>query len=182
MNPIDTSSVFQAKLLRPANTDDDVWAFIILPKDASAKLPRRGRTSIRGSINNQSFQATLEPDGQQSHWLRIDKTLLETAGVTFGDLATFEITAVEIEPEPAMPADFQVALAAAPQAREVWENTSTLAHVDWIHWITTAKQDKTRAKRINEACDKLASGQKRVCCFDPSGFYSKALSAPKAAD
>jgi hypothetical protein len=28
----------------------------------------------------------------------------------------------------------------------------------------------------------LASGKGRVCCFDPSGFYSKAFSAPKAAE
>jgi hypothetical protein len=25
------------------------------------------------------------------------------------------------------------------------------------------------------------SGKRRVCCFDRSGFYSKSLSAPKAA-
>jgi hypothetical protein len=27
----------------------------------------------------------------------------------------------------------------------------------------------------------LAAGNKRVCCFDNSGFYSKAFSAPQAA-
>ncbi len=28
----------------------------------------------------------------------------------------------------------------------------------------------------------LASGKRRVCCFDPSGFYSKAFKAPQPAD
>ncbi len=59
-------------------------------------------------------------------------------------------------------------------------STANLARVDWVHWVVTAKQAKTRAKRINDALDKLASGEKRVCCFDPSGFYSKALKAPEA--
>ena len=27
----------------------------------------------------------------------------------------------------------------------------------------------------------LGSGKRRVCCFDRSGFYSKSMSAPKAA-
>ncbi|MGH8162111.1 MAG: YdeI/OmpD-associated family protein, partial [Gammaproteobacteria bacterium] len=44
------------------------------------------------------------------------------------------------------------------------------------------KQSKTRTRRIDNACDMLASGKRRVCCFDPSGFYSKSFGAPKAAD
>jgi hypothetical protein len=54
--------------------------------------------------------------------------------------------------------------------------------MDWIHWITSAKQAKTRAKRIRDACAMLAAGKSRVCCFDQSGFYSKAFRAPEGAD
>ena len=174
---------FTAKLLRPINAGSDTpWAFVVLPKSASEKLPRRGRATIEGTINGHGFRATLEPDGQLSHWLRADKNLLEGAGVKVGDTASFEIRPVDQEPEPELPADLQEALDAAPDARAVWDDTTTIARVDWIHWITSAKQAKTRAKRISDACDMLASGKRRVCCFDPSGYYSKALSAPRAAD
>ncbi len=81
-----------------------------------------------------------------------------------------------------MPSDLLAALNAAPDARAVWDATTTIARLDWIHWITSAKQAKTRTQRISDACDMLASGKKRVCCFDPSGFYSKALKAPQAAE
>jgi hypothetical protein len=179
----DTKSRFKAELLRPAKSGRDTpWAFVILPESASAKLPRRGRTTVEGSINGHGFQATLEPDGQLSHWLRVDEERLESAGVNIGDIVTFEIMAVAQEPEPEMPSDLQEALAAAPEARAVWDDTTTIARLDWIHWITSAKQSKTRAKRISDACDMLASGKRRVCCFDPSGYYSKAFSAPKVAD
>ncbi|WP_409522424.1 YdeI/OmpD-associated family protein [Nitrincola sp. MINF-07-Sa-05] len=179
----DIISQFEAKLLRPAQLDGDpLWAFVILPKSESAKLPRRGRTTVEGSINDHGFQATLEPDGQLSHWLKVNHKLLEIAGVNAGDTVTLEIRPVEQEPEPEMPTDLQQALAAAPEAEAVWKDTTTIARLDWIHWVTSAKQAKTRAKRIGDACDMLASGKKRVCCFDTSGFYSKALSAPKAAD
>lgn len=30
-------------------------------------------------------------------------------------------------------------------------------------------------------CLMLSAGKKRVCCVDPSGFYSKAFAAPKEA-
>lgn len=176
-------SRFKAELLRPARSDGDTqWAFVVLPGSASEKLPRRGRTTVEGTINGHGFRAMLEPDGQLSHWLRVEQDLLETAGVDIGDMVTFEIMPVKQEPEPEIPADFREALAAAPGARAVWDDTTTLARVDWIHWIVSAKQARTRAKRINDACDMLASGKRRVCCFDPSGYYSKALTAPKAAD
>jgi uncharacterized protein YdeI (YjbR/CyaY-like superfamily) len=98
-----------------------------------------------------------------------------------GDPVTVELSPVGIEPDPDVPSDFKEALMAAPDARKVWESTTTVARLDWIHWIVTAKQSKTREKRIKDACDMLAHGKKRVCCFDPSGFYSKAFKAPKPA-
>lgn len=137
---------------------------------------------MEGTINGHCFQATLEPDGQLSHWLRVNAELLGAADADVGDTATFEIVPVEKEPEPEMPSDLREALAACPEARATWEDTTTIARVDWIHWITSARQSKTRAQRISDACDMLLSGKRRVCCFDPSGYYSKALSAPKAAE
>lgn len=183
MTQNDNKSQFQAKLLRPAKSgNDNPWAFIILPKDVSATLPRRGRTTVEGTINDHCFQATLEPDGQLSHWLQVDKELLKAAGADIGDIAAFEIMPVEQEPEPEIPSDLRAALATSAEARAVWDDTTTIARLDWIHWITSAKQSKTRAQRITNACDLLASGKRRVCCFDPSGYYSKAFCAPKAID
>ncbi|MDL2355160.1 MAG: YdeI/OmpD-associated family protein [Pseudomonadota bacterium] len=177
-----TTSRFKAKLLRPAAPGDDAsWAFVILPKDASEKLPRRGRTTIDGTINGYRFQATLEPDGQLSHWLRVSGELREAAGADVGDDVMLEIAPAQEESEPDIPPDFLAALADYPEARAVWDSTTTIARVDWIHWIASTKQAKTRALRISNACDMLASGKRRVCCFDQSGYYSKAFSAPKPA-
>ncbi|MGY2184901.1 hypothetical protein D3C81_359850 [compost metagenome] len=181
MTTIDVKSRFEAKLHRPAKTGNDTsWAFVVLPRDASESLPRRGRTTVEGTINGHPFQVTLEPDGQLSHWLQVSSELLEAAGAAVGDIVTIELAPVKKEPEPDLPADFEEALAASPEARKVWNNTTTIARVDWIHWMTSAKQLKTRAKRIGDACDMLASGKKQVCCFDQSGFYSKAFRAPEA--
>ena len=174
---------FEAKLLSPAKPDDGPeWAFVVLPKEASAILPRRGRTSVEGSINGHSFQATLEPDGQLSHWLKVDRDLLSAAGIKPGEPVKMEIAPVAQEPESEIPPDLEKALEDCSEAYKVWHDTTTLARVDWIHWMTSAKQAKTRAKRVNDACEMLAAGKKRVCCFDPSGYYSKALSAPKARE
>ena len=173
---------FKAKLFRPAESAKaDSWTFLILPKTASAKLPSRGMTAVEGTINAYSFQAVLEPDGQKSHWLKVDRNLREAAGADAGDIVTLEIAPAAEEPEPTVPADLRKALVAAPKARKLWSDITTVARRDWVHWITSAKQPETRARRIKNACSMLAAGKRRVCCFDRSGFYDKSLSAPKAA-
>ncbi len=174
---------FKATLLRPAESEKtDSWMFLILPKNASARLPSRGITAIEGTINGFPFQAALEPDGQKSHWLKVDRKLREAAGAEAGDVVTLEIAPAGKETEPEVPADLRKALAAAaPKTRTVWSDITPNARRDWIHWITSAKQEETRARRIKNACSMLATGKRRVCCFDRSGFYSNSMSAPKAA-
>jgi hypothetical protein len=172
---------FKAKLFHPAESEKaGSWTFLILPKSASAKLPSRGMTAIEGTINGFSFQAVLQPDGQRSHWLKVDRKLRQAAGADAGDVVTLEIAPATREPEPSVPADLKKALAAAvPKARKLWSAITPNARRDWIHWITSAKQEETRARRIKNACSMLAAGKRRPCCFDRSGFYSKSLSAPK---
>jgi len=177
------ASTFKAKLLRPASPGEDgPWGFLVLPKAASDKLPRRGRTSVEGTINGSPFQATLEPDGRLSHWLKVSKGLQEAAAASFGDMVEVRLSPTHPEPEPQVPDDLQQALARSAAAKATWEDTTTIARLDWIHWIESAKQAKTRKRRIDNACDMLAAGERRVCCFDQSGYYSKGLSAPKAKD
>jgi hypothetical protein len=171
---------FTAKLFQPAApTKAGSWTFLTLPKDASAKLPSRGMTTVEGTINGIAFRATLEPDGQKSHWLKVNRKLSKAAGAKAGDEVTLELAAEPLEPT--VPADLRKALASDPKARALWEEITINARTDWIHWIISAKQAETRARRVESACSMLAGGKRRVCCFDRSGFYSKCFSAPEAA-
>ena len=174
---------FTATLFRPAATAKAVsWTFLTLPKEASAKLPARGMVSVEGALNGFPFRATLEPDGQGGHWLKVERKLREAAGAEAGDIVTLEIAPVAQEPEPTVPADLRKALAAAPKARAVWSDITPIARRDWIQWITSGKRAETRVLRIGKACDMLAKGKRRACCFDRSGMFDKSLSCPVAED
>ena len=138
-------------------------------------------TAVEGTINGFPFRATLEPDGQKSHWLKVNRKMREAAGAKPGDVVTLEITPAAQEPEPRVPADLRKALAAASKARTLWFDITAKARRDCIQWITSAKLPETRARRVKSACAMLAAGKRRVCCFDRSGFYSKSFSSPKPA-
>lgn len=171
---------FTATLLRPKSTAKPAdWTFLTLPKDESRKLPSRGQVTVEGTFDGRPFQATLQPDGKGGHWLKVDRKLQESAGAKVGDAITLEITPVAEEPEPEVPADLRKALEAAPtKARDAWSDIMPAARRDFIHWITCGKKAETRVKRIETACDMLAKGKRRPCCFDRSGMYDKSLSCP----
>ena len=174
---------FKAKLSRPAAPKGATWTFVVLPADAGKHLPTRSMVTVDGTLNGHSFQTTLEPDGEGSHWFKVENAASEAAGVEAGDSVAFEIKPVEKEPEPQVPADLKQALADNPAAKATWSDITPVARRDWIHWITSGKKAETRAKRIDVACDKLASGGRRACCFDRSGMYSKGnMGAPEAAE
>ncbi len=171
----------KAKLLRPATPVDAAWRFLLLPAAASARLPTRSMVTVEGTLAGVPFQATLEPDGQGSHWLKVEDALRIAAGVDAGDTVALTIAPVTEEPEPKVPADIGEALDAHPAARATWDDITAIARRDWIYWIVSGKKAQTRIKRITVACDKLAKGDRRACCFDRSGMYSNSLSVPKAA-
>lgn len=175
----------KATLHRPADAPgNNTWTFLVLPGDASAKLPRRGPVVVTGTLNGEPFRATLEPDGQKSHWLKVPSKLRQSAGAGVGEAVSLELSPLDEEPEPVVPPDLRQALddPAHAKALATWQDITPLARQDWVHWITSAKKEETRTRRIAAACDMLTQGKRRPCCFDRSGVYSKGFSAPKAAE
>ncbi len=184
---------FKATLHRPAPNAKSVprsgaapkWTFLRIPIDISVSLPSRALVPVEGTLNGSPFAATLEPDGDGGHWFRVEEKLRKAAGAKVGDIVALAIVPVAPDsmPEPAVPPDLRRALGAAPlKTREAWSDITPAARRDFIHWITSPKRPETRAKRIETACDMLAKGKRRPCCFDRSGMYSKSLACPVAAD
>jgi len=157
---------FRATLFRPQETDEEIgsWALLTLPKNASARLPG-SMLMVEGTINSFPFRASLEPIGKGGHCLKLNQALRDAAGVDTGDKVAVEITRVGEEPETRMPMELCNALRVAPQAQASWADITPMARQNWILWISTAKQPETRTRRIENACDMLASGKRRICCF-----------------
>jgi hypothetical protein len=156
---------FSAKfVLCKANDKTGSWT-LTLPKNASTKLPSRGTTMVEGTINAFPFRAALEPDGKGSHSLSVNKTMRDGAGGGDIDTVMVEIVRSGEEPELRVPMDLRKALSAAPVAQAGWEDITPMARRDWIFSVTTAKLPETRKRRIEKACDMLACGKRRLCCF-----------------
>ena len=65
------------------------------------------------------------------------------------------------KPVIAMPEDFAQALAAAPAARAVYDDFTDAQRREYLKWITTAKREGSRSKRIETSVAWLAEGKRR---------------------
>ncbi len=156
---------FTTKLFAPTAANSiGSSAFASLPKSANAGLPTPA-VMVEGAINGFPFRAVLEPAEKGIRRLKVSKAIREAAGADVADSVTVEITRVGEEPEIRVPADLRNALEVAPRAGAMWAAITPNARRDWILWLITAKQSDTRRRRVEKACDMLASGKRRVCCF-----------------
>jgi len=137
-----------------------------LPGRLSQKLPSRGVASGEVTLGETKTLVVLEPDGRGSHWFALDQVFPQKPPLREG-----EVIDLEIEPsgdwlEPPVPRDFMDQLKRKQEIYSLWQDISPLARWDWVRWIRSTKQEKTREKRILAALDKMAHGERRPCCFN----------------
>jgi len=146
----------------------DSWTVLLLPKDASEKLPSRGMTMVSGTINSFRFKTVLEPDGRASHWFRVDKNLQESSHSKAGETVELVIEPTKEWVEPDIPEDMKKALNSSQKAKALYEDITPAARWDWLRWVRAVKTTQTREKHLDVMLDKLNRGMRRPCCFNRS--------------
>jgi len=63
------------------------------------------------------------------------------------------------------PADLGATLVSSPKALSLWSDITPLARNEFLCWIESAKQEKTRERRIGRTIEELLDGQRRPCCW-----------------
>ena len=167
---------FTARLCLPLG--EEGWTFIRMPQDASDQLPARSMVSVEGTMNGFPFAATLQPDNQGGHWLKVEPEWSNGARSKAGDEVEFELSPATVEPEPEVPEDLLAELRSVPTAWSAWMDTTAMARRDWITWMNQGRKPETRRIRMDKMMDMLSKGKRRVCCYDRSGMASKAFYVP----
>ncbi len=64
-----------------------------------------------------------------------------------------------------LPPDFRRAIESDAAAKGLWADITPLARNEWICWVTSAKKEETRKRRIKVGLDKMRNGTRRPCCW-----------------
>ena len=128
--------------------------FFEVPLDVPAVFGR-ARAPVRGTINGQPFRSTVAVYGGRSY-LPVNKALREAAGVAAGDAVVIELEADDqprtVDPPPALAAD--------PEARAAFDGLSFTHQREYAAWVTEAKREATRARRVAQTVQMLRDGRR----------------------
>ena len=133
-------------------------AVVVVPFDVQDAFGSK-RPPVRTTVNGYSFRTTIAPMGGRS-LLGLNREVREGAGVAVGDIISVEL---ERDDEPRTveePEDFAALLAAAPDARAAYDALSYTHRKEYVRWITEAKRDETRQRRLHKAIEMLEEGTK----------------------
>lgn len=64
-----------------------------------------------------------------------------------------------------VPSDLQHVLRGKTTLRDAWNSLTPLARNEWICWITSAKKNEIRVRRLERTCIQLLEGKRRPCCW-----------------
>jgi len=133
--------------------------FVELPFDAKKEFGR-ARPPVRVSINGYTFRSTIAVYGGR-YYAPVRRDRREAAGVEAGDIVRVTIApdteARTVEP----PAELAAALAKNGPARAQWERLSYTHKKEHAEAIHQAKKPETRARRLQEALEKLTARTRR---------------------
>lgn len=107
-----------------------------------------------GQLGKLTSLDDLPPDEELDAMIRKGVQLARTAPAP-------RKTKHEPKPAPEMHPDFAEALAANARAKAVLDGFPPSAQRDYLEWISEAKQDATRVKRIATAIEWLSDGKRR---------------------
>jgi hypothetical protein len=137
------------------------WTFLRVPAAVSAAFGKRGRVSVRGTMNGFAFRSSIFADGKGGHAMMVNKAM--RAGAKTGQGDTVDVT-MEVDDKPrvvGVPADLRAALRGDPKAGAVFKTLSPSCKKEYVEWIVGAKREETRRARVAKAVTLLAAGRKR---------------------
>jgi len=116
--------------------------------DGSPKAGAMGQFGRLTSVDD------LPPDGELDALIREAAALAKTAPLP-------RKSKHEPKPAPTLHPDFAIALDQAPAARATLDGFPPSAQREYLEWISEAKQEATRHKRIADAVQWLSEGKRR---------------------
>ena len=144
---------FKAKI----EAGDGGGAYVLFPYDTGKEFATKGKVPVKATFDGAPYQGSLIKYGHPLHSLGILKAVREQIGKGPGDTIEVvvwkdaEVRTVEV------PAEFEK-LMKKEGLLPVFEKLSYTHRKEYCRWITEAKKEETRLKRLEKAIEMLKKG------------------------
>ncbi len=134
-------------------------AYVIFPYDTEKEFASKEKVPVQATIDGVAYTGSLLRCGSPEHMLPVVKAIRTQVGKAPGDTVDVvlwrddEIRSLEV------PADLDELLK-KEGLLPVFEKLSYTHRKEYCRWITTAKKQETRSKRLEKAVEMLRTGVK----------------------
>jgi hypothetical protein len=142
---------FDTLLLKDDNTNG---AGIKIPFDVQEAFGKTGRVPVKCTIDGYPYQGSIVPYGG-TYYMGVVKKIRDAIGKTYGDTVHVVMELDDGVRVVNVPEDFAQAMAGNEKAVQAFEKLSYSHKREYVEWISAAKKEETRQRRIAKAIEKL---------------------------
>jgi bifunctional DNA-binding transcriptional regulator/antitoxin component of YhaV-PrlF toxin-antitoxin module len=118
------------------------------------------RPPVTATVNGVTWRTTVATyDGR--FYVGMRKELRDRAGIVDGDPVEVTIESDDAPRTVDAPADLKKALRGSSAAKKAFDGLSFTHRREYVEWITGAKKDETRRRRVAKAIEMLEAGETR---------------------
>ena len=136
-------------------------AWVDFPYDLEELYGAKNLVPIKAKIDGHPYQGRLAKMGGECAMLLMRKDVRAAIGKQAGDIVHVVVTLDDQPRVLEIPPDFQTILDDNPQAKQFFEGLSYSHQREYVLWITEAKREETRQRRMHKAIDMLNENKKQ---------------------
>jgi len=144
---------FKAKI----QAGDGGGAYVLFPYDTGREFGTKGKVPINATFDGVPYTGSLIKYGNPLHMLGVLKTIREQIGKGTGDTVEVVVWRDEAPRAVEVPPQFEKLLEREGQLT-VFEKLSYTHRKEYCRWITEAKKEETRTRRLTKAVEMLKKG------------------------
>jgi hypothetical protein len=130
-------------------------AFIEFPYDVEKEFGTRGQVKVIATFDGYEYRGSLAKMGHPCHRLGLTKQVRNAIGKNPGD-TVHVVLRKDVEPRTVeIPEDLNKLLDRYPEAKAYFDGLSYTHRKEYIQWITSAKKQETRGRRLQKAIEML---------------------------
>jgi hypothetical protein len=135
-------------------------AFVSIPFDVEKTYGTKGQVKIKATFDGHPYRGVIANMGTGCHILGIRKDIREAIGKQVGDVVNVTLEKDEEERVVTAPPELGKILSKDKKAKAFFDSLSFTNRKEYAVWITSAKKEETKQKRLKEILSKLLAGKK----------------------
>jgi hypothetical protein len=150
--------VFKAILENPESVIDA--AFVSIPFDVEKVYGTKGMVKVKAWFDGFPYRGILSNMGTGCHVILVRKDVRAAIGKKVGDHVQVEIELDTEERVVEIPTALKKELTKNAVAKKFFDSLSYTNRKEYALWISDAKKEETRLKRLQATVEKLLAGKK----------------------